>query len=306
MQVDEAVAALARRQYGLFTRAHALALGFTARMVEARLRSGRWEVAAPGVYGLPGAPLSWRRSLMGACLEAGNGAVACHDSAAALHGLAPFVPGPVVVMLEHGDHQYLRLGRLRQATDLRPHHRTVVDGIPVTTVPRTLVDLAGAVRAGRLRCAVEDALTGRSCSLDDLTRIYSEVRRPGKRGMRAMGAVLRSLGPGPARTSSALERRLRRVLAAGGLPEPVREYDAPWSRESGERVDLAYRAARVIVEADSRRWHTRERDFEADRRRDREAQLAGWDVYRFTWLDLVEEADTVVATVRRALDLRRK
>lgn len=108
--VDLLVAELAARQYGLFSRAQALELGATAKVVERRLLGSRWSVAAPGVYALPGTQASWRRDLMVACLQAGPGALASHEAAAALHGLASFSPGPVVVLLPHGDHQHLRRG----------------------------------------------------------------------------------------------------------------------------------------------------------------------------------------------------
>lgn len=299
--VDQLLADLARRQYGLFSRAQALVLGASPGLVDRRLGGGRWVVAAPGVYGLPGVPASWRREVMAACLQAGPTAVASHEAAAALHRLATFPAGAVVVMLRHGDHQHVRNGRLRQSTDLDAHHCTAVDGIPATTVSRTLLDLAAVVRPGRLRIAVEDALAARKCTLDELSHCLAELRRPGKRGIGGMTLVLAALGPGPVRGASELERRLLRVLAGAGLPRPVTEHDLPWDRTTEGRVDLAYPGRRVIVEADSRRWHTRERDFEVDRRRDREAQLAGWSVYRFTWHDLVEDPDEVARTVSRAL-----
>lgn len=304
--VDEAVARLASRQYGLFSRSQALAAGATPRVIERRLRSGRWLVVAPGVYSLPGTAPCWRRDVTAACLEAGTGAVASHEAAAPLHRLATFPPGPVVVMVRHGDHQHLRGGRLRQSTDLRPHHCTVVDGIPVTTVARTLVDLAATVRPGRLRIVVEDALAARACTMAELVECLDEIRRPGKRGVACLQAILAGLSPGPLPAATTLERRLKRVLAAGGLPAPVREHELPWDRDTPGRVDFAYPAQRVIVEADSRRWHTRERDFEVDRRRDRQAQLAGWAVYRFTADDLRSRPDDVVATVRRALAVSSK
>ncbi len=304
--VDHLLAELARPQYGLFTRAQAIALGASLGLIKRRVAAGRWIVIAPGVYSFPGVAPTWRRDLLAACLQAGHGAVVSHEAAAGLHGMATFPPGSVVVMLRHGDHQHLRKGSLRQSTDLGAHHCTEVDGIPVTTVARTLVDLAATVRPGRLRVAVEDALAAKACTLEDLSRCHAELRRPGKRGMGALTLVLRSLGPGPVRKASELERRLRRVLENHGLPQPVREYDLPWDRSTPGRVDFAYPERRIIVEADSRRWHTRERDFEVDRRRDREAQLAGWDVYRFTWRDLEDDPEDVARTVRRALDLSSK
>lgn len=304
--VDQTVAELAARQYGLFSRAQVLALGVTAKVILARLRSRRWLVLARGVYSLPAMADCWRRSLMVACLEAGPGAVVSHEAAAALHGMETFRPGPVVVTLAHGDHQHLRTGRLRQSTDLRGHHCTVVDGLAVTTPARTFVDLAAHTHAVRLRTAIESALTSRLCTLEDIRRCHDELRRPGKRGLRKLEVLLMALGPGHVPAASTLERRLKRVLVDAGLPTPVREHELPWDRDTPGRVDFAYPAQRIIVEADSRRWHTRERDFEADRRRDREAQLAGWDVYRFTWHDLRVCPEDVVATVRRALAISSK
>ncbi|MGQ0521377.1 MAG: DUF559 domain-containing protein [Actinomycetota bacterium] len=304
--VDEAVAALAATQYLLFARAQALGLGATEKVIEGRLRTGRWLPVLPGVYSLPGMAPSWRRDLMAACLQAGPGAVVSHEAAAALHGVDTFPPGPVVVTVAHGDHQHLRTGRLRQSTDLGPHHRTVVDGIPVTTPARTLVDLAAHTHPGRLRIALDSALAARTCSPEDVRCCLEELRRPGKRGLRKLGALLESRSDGRVPAPTTLERRLKRVLREGGLPAPVREHELPWARDTQGRVDFAYPRQRIIVEADSRRWHTRERDFEADRRRDREAQLAGWDVYRFTWDDLRTCPEDVVATVRRALALSSK
>jgi hypothetical protein len=304
--LDEAVAELASRQYGLFSRAQALVLGVTLRMIEGRLRAGRWLLVLPGVYSLPGMAPSWRRDLMAACLQAGPGTVVSHEAAAALHRVDTFVLEQVVVTVAHGDHQHLRTGRLRQSTDLAPHHCTLVDGIPVTTLGRTFVDLAAHTHPGRLRIALDSALTARTCSLEDVRCCLEEVRRPGKRGLRKLGALLESRSDGRVPAPTTLERRLKRVLRDGGLPAPVREHDLPWTRDTPGRVDFAYPRQRIIVEADSRRWHTRERDFVSDRRRDREAQLAGWAVYRFTWDDLRTCPEDVVATVRRALALSSK
>ena len=304
--LDQLLAELASQQYGLFTRAQAVALGASLGLVDRRLASARWVIVAQGVYSLPGVPGSWERRLMAACLEAGPGAVVSHEAAAALHRLTPFRPGPVVVMLPHGDHQHLTLGRLRQSTDLADHHRTTMDGIPVTTVARTLLDVASVVRPGRLRIAVEDAIAAGKCTLEQLSGCYSEIRRPGKRGIGPMSLVLKALGPGPVRSASELERLLLKLLREGGLPEPVREYDAPWDRGAPGRVDFAFPWARVIIEVDSRRWHTRERDFEVDRRRDRAAQLAGWQVYRFTWQDLKEDPEGVIRTITAALRVSSK
>ncbi|MGH9154599.1 MAG: DUF559 domain-containing protein [Acidimicrobiales bacterium] len=300
--VDVAVAELASRQHGLFSRAQVLSIGGTHRVITARLRSHRWSRVAEGVYGFPAWPDSWRRRLMAACLEAGPDAVASHHAAAALHGLATFAEGPIVVMLAHGDHQRLGL-RLRQSTDLRPSHRTVVDGIPVTTVARTLVDLAACrdISMGRLARAIDDAHVAGRCRVHELHLLYDELRRPGKRGMKRLGALLAVRGPGYVPPESVLERRLLKVLREAGLPEPRRQYPLPWRDNAQGRLDLAYPERRVLIEADGRRWHSRIDQMENDRRRDNEALNHGWRPYRFMWDDITKRPATVIATVRDAL-----
>ena len=259
---DQAMAELATHQHGLFARSQALAAGVTPRVMERRIRSGRWLQVTPGVYSLPGFAPTWRRELMAACLEAGPGAVASHEAAAALHRLDSFPPGRVVVTVTHGDHQHLRLGRLRQSTDLRAHHRTVVDGIPVTSVARTFADLAAHAHPVRLRNALDSALTSGRCSLDDVSRCHDELCRPGKRGMCQLRLLLAARGEGWVPAATTLERRLsgcsfRAVSRRPSGTTSCRGPGHPWPR----RLRLPGAAGRR--EADSRRWHTRERDFEA-------------------------------------------
>ncbi|MGH9165070.1 MAG: DUF559 domain-containing protein [Acidimicrobiales bacterium] len=300
--VDLVVAELAGRQHGVFSRSQVLALGGTSQLIKRRLRSDRWRHVAQGVYGLPGWPDTGRQRVMAACLEAGPTAVASHQTAAALHRLPGFPEGPVVVMLAHGDHQ--RLGRqLRQSTDLRDGLHTMVDGIPVTTLARTLVDLAACrdVSLGRLARALDDAHVSGRCPVGEVHRLYEELRRPGKRGMRKLGALLAVRGPGYVPAESVLERRLMKVLRDASLPAPCRQYPMPWRTDAEARVDFAYPAERVLIEADGRRWHSRMDQMENDRRRDNEALNHGWRPYRFMWDDITKRPETVVATVRDAL-----
>src|SRR5205807_1777024 len=111
----------------------------------------------PGVYRLPGAPVTWKQKVMAAVLAAGPGAVASHKTAAALWGLAGFPPREVEVTLPHGKY---RPG-CHQSRSLERVDVTTIDGIPVTRVARTLVDLAGAVSDARLEDAIDDALCRR-------------------------------------------------------------------------------------------------------------------------------------------------
>lgn len=93
-----------------------------------------------------------------------------------------------------------------------------------------------------------------------------------------------------------MEALLFAVLRAGGLPDPVRQHPLPALTGRG-RVDAAYPAAHLIVEADGRRWHTRVDDFARDRQRDIEAGLLGWRVVRLVWADLVDRPTWVQQVV---------
>lgn len=103
---------------------------------------------------------------------------------------------------------------------------------------------------------VEALLTERRVELGSLTARAQEYRRPGRSGSAALATLLEALGPGHVPAASDLEAKLFAVLRAAGLPEPVRQHPLP-SRHVEGRVDAAYPHIRLLIEADSRRWHAR-------------------------------------------------
>lgn len=298
---DTAISRLAGRQFGLFSRSQATELGGYNEFLHRRLVAGRWIAVAPGVYSLPGWPDSWRRRLWLAHLDVGPHSVVSHEAAALLHGLGPLPPGAVTVTVPHGDHERPAPYEVRQSTDLSPRHCTTVDGMPVTTPARTIVDLAARLGRERLGRMLDEAHVARRCTVQEVAALYDELLRPGKRGMRVLHTVLAARGPGYVPPESVLERRLLRVLARAGLPEPVRQAALPWRSQAGARVDLLYPRHRVIVEADGRRWHSRLDQMAADRQRDREAQLHGYAVHRFVWEEITRRPAVVAETVAAAL-----
>lgn len=122
---------------------------------------------------------------------------------------------------------------------------------------------------------------------------------------RALREILKARGPGLEMSESILEVELVRLLTEAGLPPPVQQHPLPWRPVGTGRADLAYPDARLLIEADGRRWHALNQDFESDRRRDNLAMLAGWRVPRFTWRDIVERtADLVTMGQRTARILK--
>lgn len=178
---------------------------------------------------------------------------------------------------------------------------TTIDHLPITTVARTIVDLAAVLSAAHLGRVVEGCLVEEKVDWGSLADTFAKLARRGKPGVHHLRAVLARLEPGIEASESVLESGLLGLLRAAGLPPPVQQLPLPWRTRGIGRVDFAYRDQRLIIEADGRRWHTRAEAFEADRRRDNLAMLAGWRVLRFTWKDLEERPDAVVTMVEQAL-----
>ena len=254
-----------------------------------------------GVYRLIGIGAGHDDSLVVASLKL-PGAVASHESAARRLGF-PFVgDGPEVVTVPvRTTHRWPGL-RVVESTDLA-RADCVERGIFTMTGPvRTVIDLASTTRPARLARIVDELLAAKVVDLEALAARHTELARKGKPGIQVMRDLLEARGFEFVPPESQLEVMMLALLDRHGFPPPERQVELHWLSERGGRVDFAYPAARLIIECDGRRWHTRERDFERDRRRDNEAMLAGWRVLRITYDQLVNHEALVVSMVRRALD----
>jgi very-short-patch-repair endonuclease len=299
--VDELIAAAAAPQCGYFSWLQARDAGATGDVRRRRIASGRWRVTADAVYRLPGHADGFEASLWRAVL-AMEGAVVSHEAAARLHCLATFAVCRAVVTVPHGRAREGGVAVVHQSRRLPPDHRCTLRGLPVSTVVRTIVDLAGVCSRSRLEYVLDDAVAQGRVAVRDVAVCLDTLCGRGRPGAKLLRGVLARRLPGRAPPESRLENLLSRVLRDGGLPEPVRQYPFPGRRLGEGRVDAAYPEARLVIEADGRRWHTRVDDFERDRRRDNQAVLAGWHVLRFTWEDLRTRPEQVQTTVRRVLD----
>lgn len=294
--VDRAIADLAERQHGVVSRRQLSGLGVGPRAIEHRVACGRLHRVHRGVYAVGHARLSPRGRLMGAVLAAGPGAFAGRRSAAPLWDLpAPAARGIEVTVPRA---RRARPGLTLRAAFLPADERTILDGIPVTTVPRTLLDLAAVVAPHQLERAVNDAERRRLTDPLSLEALAS--RYPGRRGVAAVRALLAARRIGLSVTRSELESRFLVVLDSAGLPRPVGNTFLPIRGRSVE-VDCVWVAQRVIVELDGRSFHEQARAFEEDRLRDRELAVAGWRVVRVTWRQLHEGRAALIADLRALL-----
>lgn len=297
---ERQVGSIADGQHGVVTRRQALAVGMTDRMIERRVSSGVWGRLAPGVYRLYGD----QHSLVGrlAAATAFLPAVVSHESAAELHGLARVPHGRAVVTVPHRCTRRFPGVYVHQSTDLTEDFVVAVSGLPTTSISRTIVDLAAVLHPQRLRRVVDECLVTKVVGLETLVETLATLSRRGKPGVQRLREILESIGPGMEAAESVLEAELVRLLVGSGLPEPMQQLPLPWREGRPGRIDLAYPEAHLLIEADSRRWHSMAEAFEVDRRRDNLAMLAGWRVLRFTWRDVVKRPDYVVRLVAELLD----
>ncbi len=296
---DRDIADLAARQHGVVARRQLVELGLGRGGIGHRFGTGRMHVVHQGVYAVGHRALSREGRWMAAVLAAGPGSALSHHSAAALWGIRDTARADVDVVSER---------RVRPRPGVKPHRArvppdelTAVRDIPVTTVPRTLLDLAAVLSHTQLERAINQAEADRltdSLPLVDLVR-----RHPGRRGVATIRAIMAEAEGGMTITRSELEVRFLAFLKTAELPRP--EVNASL-QVAGMWVeaDCLWRAPRLIVELDGYAFHGSADAYERDRARDRALSVAGWLVVRVTWRHLHRDPGTLAADLRGLLTAR--
>lgn len=302
MSTTREVIAYAKRHGGIITTREALELGMPRSTLARRVADGIFVPLKRGVVALPGT--STRPDVLMRAAGRLLGAVVSHQSAARIHQMEPIPKsGPTVTVPYRGTHTFPGV-TVHQSTDLLPEHIVTIDGLRVTSPPRTLLDLAQVFGEKRLVRVVDSSLASGIVDFDELVDLYFALTRQGKKGMRLMGEILAKRVDDKRIPETVIETRLFRLLVDAGIKPPVKQFHAPWLEPVDGRVDFAYVDEEIVIEADSRRWHGLFDALDIDRRRDIAAQLSGWIVLRITWKMITEEPEFVVDSVRRALEMR--
>jgi very-short-patch-repair endonuclease len=298
--LDRQIRRIAERQHGVLALGQLVAAGACPRAVGRRIERETLRVVHRGVYVFGCADLGARGRTMAAVLAGGEGSAASHLSAARLWDL-PAPPGAAAhVTVPRARRR--RRGIVFHRSALAADELTFVGRIRVTTVARTLLDLASILPRYRLETALNEA---EYRGLADLVPLSVLVERhAGRRGVKAMRALLTSLTLGDDRTASELEDRFAEFIAARRLPRPGR--NVPLT-VGGQRIhaDCAWIEESLIVELDGRAAHARRSAFESDRARDRALQAAGWRVVRVTWAQLHTAPDALERDLRTLLGAKR-
>jgi very-short-patch-repair endonuclease len=295
--LDRAIVELMGRQHGVASLAQLAALGLAAGAVRYRVRVGRLYRIHRGVFALS-PQLSKRGRWMAAVLACGQGAVLSHRSAADLWGLRANSRAAIDVTVARQRGRRRRGIDVHRADTLVPADITVRDGIPCTTVARTLLDLAEVVNRRQLKAACRQAEV---LGLFDLRAIDELLERAhGRRGAKPLRTVVAKLAPEPAFTRSDLELRFLALCKRATLPRPQvnRWVELP---DGGDEVDFTWPERKLAVETDGWETHRTRSAFEEDRRRDQRFALAGWRVIRFTWRQILDDPGEVEAVLHRLL-----
>ena len=289
------VLALLARQGGVARRRDLRAAGLRRRALERAVRDGTLRVLHRDVVSAR-ADASPDEQLR--CAVVGLDGVASGTSAAVVWGIE---------LVERPEQQHVTVGRNRSRarwrgavvhrSDLAAEDVLVRDGIAVTSPVRTVLDLCRTLPLVEAVAAADSALRQGLLTAPELTAACVEL--PAARGRTRVARVVRLVDPA---SGSVLESLCRVLLVLAGIEPPETQLVVRGStgRVLG-RVDFAWPASRLVVEVDGYAFHADRASYRADRRRTNALVLEGWRVLRFSWEDVREHPDQVVAAVRAAL-----
>jgi very-short-patch-repair endonuclease len=294
-RVERLVEALAARQYGVVTRRQLREAGLSEHAIDNLVKRGHLRAIHRGVYRV-GPLVAVRAREMAAVLASGADACVSHQSAAVLWELlSPGSAPAAIAVIVRGRHRPVRPGiASHREPTLRADEVTHLEGIPITTAARTVLDLAGLTSSRQLERALARCKRKHPTAWDALPELLR--RHPRHVGSRRLRAILGS-GTTPALTRSEAEERLLALIRRGRLREPETNV-----RIHGFEVDFLWRAERLVVEVDGFAFHSSRRSFEGDRLRDGDLVGHGLRVARVTWHHLTNEPEALLVRLTRAID----
>jgi very-short-patch-repair endonuclease len=290
-KVEAVLAELAGKAHGVINRAELRAAGISDAQIGTRLNTGGLLRLHRGVYCVGYRARTVEATYLAAVKAVGSEAVLAGSAAAYLFGLLRGAAPPPEVITK--GQRRPRGVVVHRAAGILTTDATRWHGVPVTTVQRTLVDLAAILEEGELARAVHEADVRHRVTADRIEAVLARRHNwPGARKLRRViwGDVPVSL--------SRLEVRFLERLRAAGLPQPETN-----RRVDGRYVDSRWPRHRLTVELDGYRYHRTRHVWEQDREREREARARGDEFRRYTWRDVDEEPEPMLADLRRLLNL---
>ncbi len=280
-----------RRHDGVVTLKQALECGLSVSAVQRRVQSGHWQRYAQGVYHVNDQPFTIASRIRAAVWSYGDPAVASGLAAAWWHQLTDAAPDVVEVTVPRKSHGRARPGTRVRRRDLKAADVVERRGLQVTSLDLTALE-AAVGRAGGP--AIMDTALQRHTELPHLWG--AQVRNKGRYGSPRARILLQGARDG---ARSQAERLFLQLLKTHNISGWTANH-----RVGDYVVDVAFAAPKIVVEIDGWAFHTDPERFEKDRRRQNALILMGWQVLRFTWRDLVERPDAVIAELKRVISAR--
>jgi hypothetical protein len=295
LRTHKRVAELAARQYGVVTRRQLIELGCSEETIDRNLEAGGLQAWNRSVLTVGDHGPSPHGLCMAAVLFRGQGALISHQSAIWLWGLEPKLEIPVHVSMRRRGHPGDAIA-LHHSPDLRDEDVAETEGLPVTAVPRALLDYAADAKRRCLERAIDKADRLGLLDLAAVARLTEEA--PGHRGrgrLRRAMAVYGEEGFTPSRG----EKWLLAALADAGVRRPaVNDFVA------GHELDFLWRPERLAVELDSWEHHRPRRSSQEERERQEALAIAGIDTIRISGTRLRREPRKVANRIAEELDRR--
>jgi hypothetical protein len=274
---DKGIAAVAGRQFGLITAVQLTELGISPNAITRRSQDGRLHRVFRGVYSVGYKPLSNEARLFSAVLAVGSRSALSHSTAARhlavwkrkealIHVTAPGKPRKRPSVVVH------------RSSTLHEDEITVLNGIPVTTVARTLFDLSGDLSPYEIANAIYEAEYRGIFDIDDVRKVLS--RNKGTKGAKVLSRALELNAYGSAGTRSRLELEFLTKVLTCKVSEPMVNVELP-TRDGMIGVDFWWPALRLVVEVDGPA-HERQRSKRVDKQRDTLLRDQGIEVLRCT------------------------
>lgn len=291
----QAIMALAQKQHGVLSRQQLFENSVTRRQLDRRVESNEWERLLPQVYRLAGTVRSFLQRAWACSLWAGADAYLSHHAAAWLWGFIDIEPQRIDLSADFKLHQPAQWV-IAHKTNVPKAQRRERRGLPVTSPSRTLVDLASHLSIDQREAVFATAFRSRLADQFELANLLKRLPPSGRKGTGIVSRYLETSDPSHNDTHE-LERRAIQVFAKRRFPKPVCQFRVIYENALLGTVDFAWPEHRIIIEADSFKYHSGRKAFCKDLHRYNSLTFAGWTVGRLTWDDVTLKHSPLLDTL---------
>lgn len=297
------VARIAGAQHGVIAIEQLHACGLSKDAVARAVRAGHLHRLYRGVYAVGHLGSGVRSLWKAATIAGGDGALLSHRaSAEAQSMLKPAGRRIIDVTVTSRNGRRRRGLRIHRVGALRPDEICRVAGIPCTSPPRTIIDLAGSEPRPQLERAIRAGESSGIVKAPEVGRILA--RHPLAPGHALIVELLRLRDPVAGKTDSDLELIFFDLCSRFGFPLPKVNVQIG-ANGARHKVDFVWPELRLAIETDGRQWHEGTFATSLDETRDRDLTIAGWRVQRLTWRQIILDPEGAAAIVRSLIEQQR-